>query len=662
MEFPQLEPLVHSTESGLRLSYELPHRVYSTKVYPIQSPNGSTIIIYGHDTGIHVLWRGGKRIKPYKEEEEKENIESQNDGNDDVIMIIDSDEEDDAQAEKETPAPAIEFEEEEDEIDPNCPFLNIIARYDIHLGVKVSRVSIPSILPDAIRSPDSVPQVLSKTILITACCADSSVRLIAAPIIPPPPADSPYSWDLQTLTIPSQSIQAIPPQASMTITCERPASNVESRSRSRSNAEALRKSTEKWKLLVAVHSAEASGKLSIYQIPFNEQETKVFCPYTLSNDHLFPVQQLYLASPATSVSFNPSQFPSYRHAFLLLGFETGSVDLYSCLPPDPRNLSTADKRKSKADVEKGGVRTKLLFTFFTDFDSSSAAPLRRKGLVDARWVLGGRAIMALTTEGEWGLWDIELSGSNQKNLIPGSSVSAGQLGLFALRGRVSSPEALSKPQSTRAPPVVGQHKSKFAPMTPSTRRIREEALFKGSPQHSTPINHSYRGGISVIPTNQGWDKPVDESILIWHGDKNIQIPSLLSLWKASNSQLTVSFDSPRMCKPSDVKDIDTLGELETGISYISTYSPSPTQSLCPDIIITAESRLIILASKLRVPETKEENEHREEHVTTGEVDQTLLQKGELDLDGMDRVLAGMADSIHGGQPNLLRNSQNTFFA
>lgn len=640
--------------------------MFDAKVYPIQAPNGSTVIIYGHETGIRILWRGGRRIKSYKEPENDADDQAtkSNNASDDVIMIIDSDEEDSAPTGQIEVIPTVEYEDEEDEIEPRSPFQNIIRDFDISLGVKVMRISIPSILPDAIRSADSVSPVLSNMIIVAASGADSSVHIVTVPLTPPPPPNSPYLWDFQTLAIPALNIQSVPAAVSMTVTCEETGKTGESEGRSLSKQDASPESSGQWKLLLAIHSTEAAGKLSLYQLQFDRQPIQAPYSYKLSSDNLLPEQQVYLLSPAKSVTFHPSQYPSDRHGHLLLVFENGSVDLYSLLPSKSQSAPTPDRRRSKAK-EQNGINAKRYFTLYTDFDQSSENCLRKR-IVDAKWVLGGRAVMALTTDGEWGLWDIDGSGPDQAHQLNVVTLPASQLSSFVLTGRVSSSEVSSRTQTTHSASKVGQAKTKFAPMTPSTRRIREEALFKGAPQRPLVSSHSYRGGISVVPANQGWDKPVDESILIWHEDKNVEIPSLLSLWKNSNKPAETVFESSTKYKPRSIENINLLGELEKGVCYIPAHfrpaaGQSKDDSSRPDILITAETRLLILATKLQLPEEEEVEEEIMEQNAADEQDQQMLEHGELGLEGMDRMLASMARCPLVDRPNLLRSSQNTFF-
>ncbi|EEP75696.1 predicted protein [Uncinocarpus reesii 1704] len=607
-----------------------------------------------------------ERAKPYEDNgaDTEEDEPKANGKGDDVVMIIDSDEEDNPPAEPKEVIPTVQYEEEEDEIDPRRPFLNIIESFNIRFGVKVLKLSIPSILPDAIRSPDSVPPALSRMIIFSAACADSSVRLIAAPLAPPPPANGPYLWDFQTLTIPTQSVEVIPPLVSMTFTCEKSDNDTETQGRSRRQESTPPGVTETWKLLLAVHSMEARGKLSLYQIGVEPQPIQAPYPHKLSEQDLQPAQQIYLSARAKSISFHPSQYPSDRHAHLLLVFERGNVDLYSVLPPKPRNISLSDRRRSEAEAKSKHVHVNHFFTLHTDFDPSSPDILSRKNIVDAKWALGGRAIIVLTTDGEWGLWDIDASGPDQQSPANVSTFSASLLNSFVLKGRIRSPEVSSKSQPGDSTSTAGQNKTKFAPMTPSTRRMREEALLKGAPPRPYVSGHSYRGGISVIPASQGWDKPIDESIILWHEDKNMQIPSLLTLWKSHAKPSEVILESSSSYKPALIQNINLLGELENAICYIPSHfqSGKPAQGSRPDILITAERRLLILASKLQLPEEEKNDEETLEHNSTDDRDQTMLQRGELDLDGMDRVMAGMANNTHPNRPNLLRSSQNTFFS
>src|ERR1700716_3755192 len=99
-------------------SYETPHRIHDVVIYPFPSPNGSSIIIYGHDNGVRIIWRGGKRFKQPSTSEDKSKT---NGANNNDVMIIDSDDERPG-----SHAPLfedkLEFEDDHEEIDPSMPY------------------------------------------------------------------------------------------------------------------------------------------------------------------------------------------------------------------------------------------------------------------------------------------------------------------------------------------------------------------------------------------------------------------------------------------------------------------------------------------------------------------------------------------------------------
>src|SRR5215469_11219659 len=62
---------MHTLFSALTIltrSYTLPHRVFAAKPYPVLSPNGSAIFIYGYENGIRIIWRGGRPFLPLRKQ------------------------------------------------------------------------------------------------------------------------------------------------------------------------------------------------------------------------------------------------------------------------------------------------------------------------------------------------------------------------------------------------------------------------------------------------------------------------------------------------------------------------------------------------------------------------------------------------------------------
>ncbi|KAI9853527.1 MAG: hypothetical protein M1830_006658, partial [Pleopsidium flavum] len=156
---------IHVTHKDdlLQLTYELPHRIHTAKVYPVKSPNGSTIIVYGHEHGLRILWRGGRPLKSVAAVPEKEKEKPKvNGANKDVIMIIDSDDEEPAPKPTDTFKNTPTFEDEESEYDPSAPYLPIVQHLDLPLGAEIIHISFPHLPSESSRLMSaSVPLILS---------------------------------------------------------------------------------------------------------------------------------------------------------------------------------------------------------------------------------------------------------------------------------------------------------------------------------------------------------------------------------------------------------------------------------------------------------------------------------------------------------------------
>ena len=619
--------------------------MYSAKAYPQISPNGSSIIIYSHESGIRILWRGGRPFKPPQEPAKDESQNSKANGAaqpNDSIMIIDSDDEEPAPEPPKDEVETAQFEDEEEEIDPAEPFQNILRHIDVHIGTRALGLSLPRFLPDTARSPlDPFPPILSKMIVVAVLCADCSTRIIAVPLAPPPPTSNDSSkWGIQSLTISGAAThQEIPTGGAITFTCRKPDSDEKSKSRSRSrgrNTKSSPTAEDSWDLLLATHSAEATGVLLVHQIPIIQQSKSSGTTFSFSTDHALPVQKQYLPSPASKVSFNHSPYPYGRHSHLLVSFSSGCVKIYETLP-EMVTRSSHGRRNSVSSVGAGDVGGTWLISLYPGFENSSTGLTQRKTIVDAEWVLGGKAVIVLMSDGEWGVWDVEGAGpkSGQGTQESLHGVSGGSLTSFAISGRMTAPIQLNK---ARLEEVKPETRPTFAPMTPSTRRIREDTLFKGVPSDALP---STRGSISVSPATIATRDPTcDNSILMWHGEVNTTIPSLLALWR-NGVKSTGTFDSTRRCRPINIGDINLLGEIQNGLCHIPTliHKDDGNEVRNFDGLVTAEHRLHILSPRLSDDEPTSVGDIRSN--PSAESDQLMLTKGELDIEGMERVLDGM---------------------
>lgn len=621
-------------------SYRLPHRIHAAKGYPIRAPNGSSIIVYGNETGLKVVWRGGRQFTELKEPENKRQDKSSANNDGDAVMVIDSDEED-APETTSTQEPTYDFVSEETEVDPASPFESILRQIDIPLGSRVLDVAIPRLLPEDARSPlDPFPPIAKNTIVIAAVCSDLSTRIVTLPLSPPHPAQtSSQSWHIQTLNVNGGvTHRDIPRGVSLTFTCQE-GEDEESRQKARSRSGG----SGKWDLLVATHSAEGSGVLLIHRVPVREESSGYF--HLVEEDLVS--QRRSLPSPAQTVVFNPSTYPSARHSHLLVAFHNGCVKIYSCFSIQKASKSARRASITQEEYETVDKEGRWLMSLYPGFEQGPTGLPRRKTIIDANWVLGGRAIMVLLIDGEWGVWDIEGAGPgaakgplHRQTSVQG--VTGGSLTEYAISGRIATP-----PSNTHS---EAEHRPRFAPMTPSTKRVREDTLLKGS---MTEVSPSLRGQISVLQTNSSQEALPDESVLLRHGRQSAMIPSLLSLWRNA-VRSSGTFDASNRTRVTPFQDVNLMGENFQAISHL----PAPARRSREndqqpfDVLVSAEHQIMILAPRLV---------ESDENVVAAQVvkqdvtdnDQMMLQRGELDVEGMGRLLNGMASgsaSLRMGSP------------
>ena len=117
-----MNPIVTTNGKLTQLRYELSHRIHGAQIYPVKAPNGSTIILYGHETGVGVIWRGGRPLKAQVEAptpKQPPRKPTRVNGNySDVVMIIDSDDEEPSAKAASIPNAPPEAEFESDDFKP----------------------------------------------------------------------------------------------------------------------------------------------------------------------------------------------------------------------------------------------------------------------------------------------------------------------------------------------------------------------------------------------------------------------------------------------------------------------------------------------------------------------------------------------------------------
>lgn len=635
-------------------------RVRDATIYPTKAPNGSTILIYGHETGVGIAWRGGRPLKKAQAAPAQSAKPAKVNGtSNDAIMIIDSDDDEPAKAESQPVAEA-EFEADDEELDPDQPYPSIIQHLRLALNTEVLHVAVPQIpTVSPLRPAESIPAIFSTKMVFAVTCADCTVRVITLPLSPPTDAakEKPQGAKSQIgeEVLKVLGHQSIPRGITVSWT-SRNASSSEGRfeddmdvdeeqattarqTRAQSNRSQSRsRNEEAFDLLVASHSAELGGLLKIWRFQLAEASVAVTHP-------IVPQKTVTLRKPASRVVFNTASYPKRRHSQLLITDSTGTARVYDIF------ATNSHKRRANRDPSELGGFVRIFRSSFESVKHQASAPTAlaaRKAIIDASWLSDGRYVMALLADGEWGIWDIERTGPS-----PPADQSA-----FSLRGYVWSSEKDGGAGGASSPKRGSR--SSLAPMTPNTRRRKEDSLFQGSPSISaiTP-----RGGISVASLYSANGSETEDSAIIWYGREIYRIADVSKFWaRTASASSGNSLPSPSI---SQIQDISLLGEVITSISQFDTTSQASRMAVPRDILISAEHRLIIntnTAQSLGRDFSSMFAQEQAEHDEAMRSDQALLSHGELDLGGMDRLLEGMDNSGAMSKSLTLGNPRKVLFA
>lgn len=545
-------------------SYELPHRIHCTAVYPTRAPNGSTIIIYGHERGLRILWKAGRRRgatpRPNGVSKSQEAI------------AIDGSEGEPAGAlpEEETD----EYEDEEDEQDPDCPYAGVVHDFDLELKSAVIHLAIPA-------TPNFHALKLTRTHAIVAlACTNGATKLLCIPLAPPKENEDPSSGVTQ-VDLPGSS------QPARSITAKLLLPEEDDRGQPRQRSRGAKVDAE---ILVAL----VSSTLNVYAVDVITNAIK--------KRRLPSICSVHLASPGHSIRFHPS----HKSTQLLLTDATGAVRIY-----DPFTLEALDGRP-------GG---KWMMTYLTSHkvpSTSTSLHASRKRTLACSWILSGRAILALLEDGEWGVWDVS-----------GSLQSARPFGEFAISGYLGTAGEAEDPARSKKP-------SKLAPMTPNTRKTKSDTLFSSA---AKAVGATSNGGISLAPNPTKSGQP-DESILMWYGGDIYSIPSMQQFWQRSttNNGSFGSLYAPGMTHLSDVdlvnENISSISQLP-GAAQASSLGQMNTQR---DLVISAEYRMVITQANRAAAPSRQLFEQAADRPASRDRDQRMLDAGDLDLGGLNRML------------------------
>ncbi|RDA84970.1 hypothetical protein CP532_3878 [Ophiocordyceps camponoti-leonardi (nom. inval.)] len=555
-------PRVRRTAQNTQLTYNLARRINDVQTYPVQSPQGATILIFAHENGVTLAWRGGRRFKPTQTHGEK-----QNGASDDAILIIDSDDESQAQS----VAPLFE-----DAVDQD-PYPEIIQTLDLAMGTSILNVAVAPMAPCAARDAPVEGVSLAERMVFAVSCVTNEVYVITLPLTPPSP-ETKSRQELQTdllagkagsglwgesllllggLTKPSDGL-------AMNLITPKQASGQQSRA------------------VVAAHSRQASGLLTVWDVPLEP----TFQP---DRRPLEPLQAEILPHPLTSMAFNPTHKTqiltvSSRQAVRVYDLAT------SPLPPEPDMTGPFPSQGS----------------WFLSLNQPFARPTAlRKPVVDAAWISRGRAVFVLLADGMWGIWDVDGASPSPPGAVIADRLKPGvrgaALSTFSVSGYV---EGTSYLRSVIAQPKES-HAGEFAPMTPHTRRQATASL--GSAGTLDRLS-SVHGGIRTVALPMTGRSVQDESLVLWIGSQEhvCVIPAVSKFW---DSQLRRGhgggvnlFSGAQPTKMVKLLDLSTglMGERCCGAGLMvldqagSSSQADQDGGLPVDVLIRGESRLVVV--------------------------------------------------------------------
>lgn len=579
-------------------SYNLNRRLHDVKTYPILSPQGSSIVLYGHENGVTIAWRGGRRLKPAKpapalKAGNKTNGASAS--SEDVVMILDSDDDDNA-----GPNASASFvdrpEFETDPVEDAVGYPEVIQTLDLSLGTDALHLAVLPLQPRTAGEVSGDPAILDERMVFAVTCATGAVYIITLPLTPPS-HDSKAREELRAdllagaagkgkwgeklvrLDGPFSPVDGIA-IALVRDTPTSPTSRVGSPAR----------------VVVAVHSKEASGTLRLWDVPIDSLTDSAPAE---------AFQTEYLPSPLTSIAFNPNPTHSTQ---LLAVASPQAVRIYDYARP---SIPQDDLSEDEGPWPTHGSWLVSLYPPFVRSTTSCS----RKPVVGADWISHGRAILALLADGQWGIWDVEGAGplgNIESNRLFGKhseGVRGAALTTFNASGQLEGTGPMRNQTSQ-----ISQ-KSSFASndLNTSGRRDPLLSMLSGGVERLATV----KGGVEIIPlpTSRGLVAG-EESAVLWIGGADTLvcvIPVVSKFWDTQvrrsaggGVNLFSGAQPSRMVRMTEL-NAGLLGERCCGVGAvpkpkrqrtgrISDFADDAHDStgLPVEVLIRGESRLVIV--------------------------------------------------------------------
>ncbi|KAI4174539.1 MAG: hypothetical protein LQ343_002296 [Gyalolechia ehrenbergii] len=578
-----MTPENRQLESLFRRCFQEAGRIHTAKPYPLIAPNGSTIILVGCENGLKILWRGGQPA---------ESQPRQRSWKDDGTLLHNVAVGSKGQADANSLHEDASHEQTGEDSSSSQDFEPVIESISLPFGTAVLHIAFPFIPPDSSQhKSDSLPALCSDR-LVAAMRLRRCVSLTLAPSSASPGSELDMDQD------DAQSRKNVSDRRRFT-------SKLQSRSRSagRDNG---------WDLLVASSSSDSSGLLLIHRIQLSPHGREL---KQTTTDFNLPLSIQQLPCSAASLSFNPSLPGDERNSRLLLADRKGTIRILDCHSAEASN------------------ECPCLISLYTSLQSTSNRRGAGKHVLDAQWVLGGSAVLVLLENGEWGVWDLEGHGPKAQSTSKAPvTPTLGSLFMFAIRGHLNDGSNTFKSDNADAASIKEASKpAMLAPTTPSTRRMRQANLFAGPLRHAKGPAH---GGISLVPDQDS--KIGDEAVVMWYNNAITVIPSLRTHWADKVKGSGNLFGNGARGEARTIHKVSLRGERRIDVALLpasdqSTYGAAPEYT----VLVTRETRYVLVTSPSSGQRAIWGNQ------LSPRSDPRMLEQGDLDLDGMDRMLSTM---------------------
>jgi len=401
-----------------------------------------------------------------------------------------------------------------------------------------------------------------------------------------------------------------------------------------------------YSFLLASSSATGSGLLVVHRLPFSRHiGMQGHSPVIVAR------QFMRMSLLRSALCFNPATYPSTNHTSLLITSPARGIVKILDVAQSRSALKRRRGSETEADNEEASAvpSANICLTLHAGSTFSSTLP-RPKEILDARWAMNGKVIVALLEDGDWGVWDIEGAGiASHNDRRPAQGIRGNVVqGNFAHCGNISTGLQRTKTTKTKS-------SGSLAPMTPHTRKSRSADLFGSSEPRADAKTATKSAAQISICTQQESVAGADDALVIFFDGGNSFIPSLRSLQlpeRQDNAMVAGRTTRQVQALPS----VRLGGETQMAISLF--HAPKRKSNAFPGLS-SIEQDLIILTKSRLILHTKAEPKSvvksaalnlplRSAQGNDSTFTSRLINNEVLDLDAMDKMLDSM-DNIEDQQ-------------